>query len=193
MSRAAIVYEYIFENGKRYIGVTYSDREDIRKSDHKTLANRGQGFAFHSAIRKYGYEKIKYNVLCYCSSMETAKIMEKAIIKQFNTICPNGYNIAEGGEGGPGAKKDSIGYKIMRDKITKKQGIKIELSYADGNTIGEFNSYGICAEYIQNLTGIKTKISTITSAIARVANGERKHYRGFYINKLRGDKIESSD
>lgn len=93
-----IVYCYTSPSGKKYIGITSKRREKIRKKDHKSCAEKGIGFSFHQAIRKYGWENFKYEVLCYVSSRETACLMEKALIKEFNTYY-NGYNDTFGGEG----------------------------------------------------------------------------------------------
>ena len=93
-----IVYCYTGPNGKKYIGITSKRREKNRKKDHKSCAEKGIGFSFHRAIRKHGWENFKYEVLCYVSSREIACLMEKALIKEFDTYY-NGYNDTLGGEG----------------------------------------------------------------------------------------------
>lgn len=93
-----IVYCYTSPSGKKYIGITSKRREKTRKKDHKSYAEKGIGLSFHQAIRKYGWENFKYEVLCYVSSRETACLMEKALIKEFDTYY-NGYNNTLGGDG----------------------------------------------------------------------------------------------
>lgn len=93
-----IVYCYTSPSGKKYIGITSKRREKSRKKDHKSYAEKCIGFSFHKDIRKYGWKNFKYEVLCYVSSRETACLMEKALIKEFDTYY-NGYNDTFGGDG----------------------------------------------------------------------------------------------
>jgi hypothetical protein len=68
------------------------DRDDLdlnKKSHHKWVYEQNQ-------IHKY-YEK---TILHQCEDKDELCELEKHYIKEYNTIRPNGYNIAEGGEGG---------------------------------------------------------------------------------------------
>ena len=79
-------------NGIFYVGQTIRDI-DKRKVSHKYNANKGCHFLFHKAIRKYGWNNFKWEVLCECSSKEELDEMEFHYIKQFNSLMPNGYNM----------------------------------------------------------------------------------------------------
>lgn len=97
-----IVYKYTSPSGKIYIGKTSMKRERRRKYEHMDDArkHRFPNVSFHKAIRKYGFENFKYEVLAYVSSNKTADLMETALIKQFDSKNKNiGYNLTDGGDG----------------------------------------------------------------------------------------------
>ena len=50
------------------------------------------------AIKKYGSENFKVEILEIASSLEELIFLEKYYIKFFNSISPFGYNLTEGGE-----------------------------------------------------------------------------------------------
>lgn len=82
------------ENGKYYIGQTKGTLER-RIQNHKSAA-RNKDTLFYRAINKYGIESFEWEILVECSSKKELDTKEKELIAE-NT---NGYNIAEGGEGG---------------------------------------------------------------------------------------------
>jgi group I intron endonuclease len=55
-----------------------------------------QCYALNNAIRKYGADKFIVKTLCICDKSELNN-KEIMYIKIFNTRCPDGYNIHEGG------------------------------------------------------------------------------------------------
>lgn len=86
-------------NGKIYIGQTTKSL-NTRKLSHinDSLAIRDNLY-FHNAIRKYGINNFKWEVLESCASKEELDDMEFHFIKQFNSKAPAGYNMTEGGGG----------------------------------------------------------------------------------------------
>lgn len=99
-------------NGKRYIGKDQNDNQyymgsglllwnsyrkqfnnpelnNNKRSDHKWVYFENQ--------RQNIYSK---TILCYCNDPNELCELEKYYIALYDTIKPNGYNIAEGGEGG---------------------------------------------------------------------------------------------
>ena len=56
-----IIYKYTSPSNKVYIGQTINEKN--RKRQHRESALRGEGFYFHAAIRKYGYENLKYEMI----------------------------------------------------------------------------------------------------------------------------------
>lgn len=111
-----IIYKTINEiNGKCYIGQTIKPLSE-RKKSHLQRANAGTDFYFYRAIRKYGFDNFKWEIIEECSSKEEMDEMEYHYIKQYNSFKPNGYNLTWGGEGNHGFKhseesKRKIGLK----------------------------------------------------------------------------------
>ena len=85
-------------NRKQYIGQTISN-VGHRWSEHKYDAiKRNKQTALASAIRKYGVENFNIKSIQDNIPYKELDIREIEYIKEYNTICPNGYNISEGGK-----------------------------------------------------------------------------------------------
>lgn len=83
-------------NNKKYVGQTRYSLENRWKQhlqDSKTILDR----KLYRAIRKYGKESFKLEVLCNCSSLEELNEKETYYIKLFDTV-KNGYNHGYGGD-----------------------------------------------------------------------------------------------
>lgn len=83
-------------NGKKYIGLTSGLKRRLWLHEH----GYGSGLVA-SAIKKYGRDNIRFDVLFECSNHEYAGMLEIGLIKYFNCMPPNGYNLTMGGEGTP--------------------------------------------------------------------------------------------
>jgi group I intron endonuclease len=85
-----IIYKTInLINGKSYIG-----------KDSKNNPNYlGSGIYLNSAIKKYGRENFKKEIIALCYTKEHLNFLEKFYIQFCNTKAPNGYNLADGGIG----------------------------------------------------------------------------------------------
>jgi len=79
--------------GKHYIGQTKVNLPN-RKSQHKFHANNGCKFLFHTAIRKYGWDNFKWEILYDCVTPEDLNEKELNYIKEYNSLKPNGYNMS---------------------------------------------------------------------------------------------------
>lgn len=92
------VYIHIFPNGKRYVGVT----------QQKLIYRWGNGSGYAGtvvgrAIKKYGWENIKHEIMFENLSREMAFEKEILLIKLYNTNnIKYGYNITSGGMGSHG-------------------------------------------------------------------------------------------
>ncbi len=87
-------------NNKSYIGITINF--DRRIKQHQ---NMNSDSLIHKAILKYGKDNFTYEILKEDLSIEDAEEMEIRLIKEENTLSPNGYNLAKGGYyGGTKAK-----------------------------------------------------------------------------------------
>lgn len=95
-------------NGKVYIGITC-------KTPTARWGAGGRGYERHpyfwSAIKKYGWENIKHDILQVGLTKEEACAKEIEYITKFNSNNPDyGYNMTCGGE---------VGYKHTQDSIAK--------------------------------------------------------------------------
>lgn len=81
-------------NGKIYIGQTIHPQR--RWIEHKQKARHSQDkYPIHLAIEKYGENNFTFEIIEWTENYDEE---EKRLIKELNTICPNGYNVGEGGE-----------------------------------------------------------------------------------------------
>ena len=100
--RNYIVYMHIFPNNKVYIGITQQIPEKRWK--------KGLGYDSHQkimkrAIKKYGWENIKHEILFTNLSKQEACDKEIELIAFYDsTNKEKGYNVSEGGEGTIGVK-----------------------------------------------------------------------------------------
>ena len=86
------VYEHIFPNGKKYIGITC----DVEKR-----WRNGKGYEIQPkiarAINKYGWENVTHNIIIDGISKEQAETLERYLIAELKTI-DHGYNTSTGGD-----------------------------------------------------------------------------------------------
>lgn len=84
------VYMHTCPNGKRYIGIT-SKKPEKRWS-------RGLGYhtqIFYRAIKKYGWDNIKHEIVDVVETVEEAVQLEAEYIKKYNTTSRwHGYNVS---------------------------------------------------------------------------------------------------
>lgn len=108
-----IVYKHIFPNGKIYIGIT-SLTSAIDRWGSNGIRYKGQ--LVGKAIKKYGWENVKHEILYTGLTKEQASEIEIDLIKYYNsTNISYGYNLTAGGEGG------SLGYHKKLSEDTKKK------------------------------------------------------------------------
>ena len=89
------VYVHINKiNGKMYIGQTCQSLQQRSGRNGKLYLECP---IFGKAIKKYGWNNFKHIVLIDNLSQEEANIIEKELIKKYNTII-NGYNVSPGGK-----------------------------------------------------------------------------------------------
>lgn len=99
-------------NGKKYIGQTIQNVS--RRIDRHKIGP----FAIGNAYRKYGEENFKVEILFNSFDTEYLNKAEKQLIKSYNTMYPNGYNLMEGGQ--IRLTKKSI-EKIRLSRLGKKE------------------------------------------------------------------------
>lgn len=102
-------------NNKKYIGYTKQSLEK-RIKDHLYRSKYKSGPTYNTpfkcAIRKYGIENFKWEIIEKYSLTDECRKGEKRLIKKIDTISPNGYNLHEGGLGG--RHSEEVNKKISR-------------------------------------------------------------------------------
>ena len=148
-------------NGKIYIGKSVDIYERFNTHKRESLISqeqweqnyRGIKTPFHAAIRKYGAENFKLEIIEECLEQELNE-KEKYYIKLYNSTNKDiGYNIQEGGTGGWGGKGEGVHNHILtqkevdlikqklKERWTSKQ-IQELIPKASSSTISNIN-YGI--------------------------------------------------
>lgn len=91
------------ENSKQYIGKAIHVLNKKTPQKHGAYKRwnshvKSSGGVIGNAIKKYGRDKFKVEIICVCKT-ENEDELERYFIKEYNTLVPNGYNILEGGQG----------------------------------------------------------------------------------------------
>lgn len=158
------VYEHIFPNGKRYIGIT-SRKPSIR------WGKNGNGYTqqyIRNAIIKYGWENIQHNILYTNLNKEDACKKEIELIKKYRTNNKQyGYNLSKGGEI-PSTTLTEEALENLR-KVQKKNRICIAQYSLDGIFIKTFEGIK-CAE---------KELGIQASHITQCCKGKRQSSGGY--------------
>lgn len=104
-------------NGKCYIGKTVKDNAKSRWNDH--INGYHPNSLIHKAISKYGVENFTFEELEYPTSPEILNIRERYLIKKYNSLAPNGYNLTVGGDGCLGFEMSE---KTKQELSNKRKG-----------------------------------------------------------------------
>lgn len=130
-------------NGKVYIGLTTQGLK-VRKRRHRGDALSGKSnLVFHIAIRKYGWDNFKWEIIDTAERADELNDKEVYWISYYDSY-RNGYNSTLGGEGISGFKIPRTEAHNINNAIA--QGAKPFLVYdLNGRFIGEYISKGKCA------------------------------------------------
>jgi group I intron endonuclease len=125
--KRAIIYKITNTvNGKIYVGKTVKtlpERKGLHKFLHLHKEHKDGDSPLYRAMRKYGWNNFKWEIIDQCLFDESARELEKYYIKKFNCMVPGGYNCTAGGDGICGHKmSDETKRKISQAKIGKKYG-----------------------------------------------------------------------
>lgn len=157
-------------NGKVYIGQTIDIER--RKIEHIKSSENGTGFAFHRALRKYGYDSFEFDILHIVKEDEPyfrIRLDELEIkeIQCHHCLVPQGYNIAYGGQGGDNGKLVHAWAQTEegKQKIKKRSEKMIASSPHIMKTCVECGSQYLC----------KSNKSKFCSASCRNQNYNREH------------------
>jgi len=101
-------------NKKCYVGVTTKSNVNDRWASHKSAIKCGNGCPLlMKAFNKYGEDAFVFEIIIICFDDDVFYYENEYIIK-YNSLSPNGYNVAEGGKSG----KTFLGKK--HSEATKK-------------------------------------------------------------------------
>ena len=179
----AIIYRVTNEiNQKKYIGYTKNFRE--RKNRHKDSAlKRNSPFAFHQAIRKYGWNNFKWEIIYESWDDEHClTVMKPHFIIEYGTFGENGYNMDKGG------RKGMLGLK--RKPLTENQKNNISVGTKKNALKGKDHPmYGTKANE-QFLMASKTSMSgkKHSDDTKKKQSESRKKYLEENINGMFGKK-----
>lgn len=129
-------------NDKVYIGQT-KGTINKRWIGHKSKANKGSNLVIHSAMRLHGIENFNIELLECVATLEEANKKEFELVKQFNSKCPNGYNMVDGGNveflNATEPKTTEHKQKIQNSHIKNAKPI-VQFEISTGNFIREWSS-----------------------------------------------------
>ena len=97
-------------NGKIYVGQTQRTLKE-RIAEHKH-----GGLYVDKAIRKYGWENFRAEVIEECTTLEELDERERFWIAEFDCIYPKGYNRTAGGSG-------MVGFRHSKESVVKMSEI----------------------------------------------------------------------
>ena len=110
------VYMHITPSNKKYVGIT----GDIPKNRWDSGHGYKQNPYFWNAIKKYGWNNIKHEILYTDLTEKEAKTKEIELIAQYNSTNINfGYNITKGGD-----TRASMSEETRLKMISKSKGQK---------------------------------------------------------------------
>lgn len=108
------VYQYIFPNGKVYVGMTKNSieqRRDMGYNHNKPL---------QKAIREYGWNGFEHKIIADNLTILQAEKIEKETIEKYKSNIPdNGYNISAGGRATYAGLKHTEEYKKKMSELYK--------------------------------------------------------------------------
>ena len=115
MQKKYKVYKYTAPNGKLYIGQTCN-------SLRRRAGNHGECYVecplFYNAIKKYGFENFKSEIVADGLTLDEANWLEKYLIAYYHSAERKyGYNLSHGGDGILGYSSPEKNAKISKAKM----------------------------------------------------------------------------
>ena len=122
------VYKYTTPNGKIYIGITHQHPSKRWGSGY----NYDYNIHFFNAIKKYGWDNIKHEVLFENLTREEARAKEIELISLYDsTNRDKGYNISPGGEMQTQETKEKIEKTRQERKLDELQSVRSKKRWED--------------------------------------------------------------
>lgn len=119
------IYLHTSPSGKGYVGQSV-DPIEVRWNKHVSAAKRNAGSPLlGAAIRKYGADSFRHEVLDVMATQQGADLVEALWIKQRRTRAPGGYNLAAGGNA-PGYHHEETKVRIGKASSVRLQSMTPE-------------------------------------------------------------------
>lgn len=122
-------------NNKKYVGQSIRN-DNTRYNNHicscKYESNSEYNSPLHRAIRKYGLENFKYEILAKdIEDINLLNNLEIYYIQKLNSLIPNGYNIESGGKNCSKPKSLEQKEKLTwaQAKLTEEEIIELRKAY----------------------------------------------------------------
>ena len=161
-------------NGKKYIGQSYNieQRYKSHKRNYTNSNLHSYGTAFYRALRKYGFENFKFEILVQSDSFTKEELNEQEIyyIAKFDSF-KNGYNMNYGGQYTSNINKKLTEAQVLeiKEKIlnTNMQFTDIAVQYGlsrDAALVSMINKgkvWGMTGEYHYPLRENATQMRTM--------------------------------
>ncbi len=165
-------------NQMKYVGQTIRTLKQ-RKSSHLSSSKKGSTYYLHRAIRKYGAENFKWEVMYNASSEEELNEKETFFIKEYNTNSQDGYNLTEGGRGIRGWKhseltKEEAGTPILEVNLIRLP-VGILLTLTDFLTV--VFTLGRRVHLIPFLPATVSSTASTVKSLPGITNEVAKTYR----------------
>ena len=130
MEKNYCVYCHTSPSNKKYIGIS---KDPIKRW------NNGKGYIknylFYRAIKKYGWDNFKHEILYTNLTVDEAGKIEKKLINEWNLTNPNfGYNLREGGNG---KFSDYSRYLMSKSRLKNKNCLGHSLSQETKDKISQ--------------------------------------------------------
>lgn len=111
-------------NGKIYIGQSVDTTR--RWYEHKReAAHEKPSMLISRAIKKYGDNMFKFEVIAGCRSWDDANELETLLVSQHNSLVPNGYNVSLGGYNAPKSEAWKQALEKWRTSLSPEERAEI--------------------------------------------------------------------
>lgn len=181
-------------NGKQYVGQTSNFPK--RENEWKCLSAYYANKKLNEDREKYGLDNWKVEILAETDNRKDAWELEKRFINDYNTVFPNGYNRAFGGETNKGG---NIGYHNGKEFEKGHKPWNYDLKNTHFSPDTEFKPISVVQLKNSNVVKIWDSIkdaaesvdNCYTSSISRCCKGITKSAGGFnWMYKEDYDKIQ---
>ena len=113
MNKSMVVYLITdLTNGKQYVGQTTKTLKE------RLTRHRSGDLYVDRALNAHGWKNVKVEILEECETYDELNRLEQEWIDVLETCRPSGYNLTEGGLGGPGHKLSEEAKRRISEKKT---------------------------------------------------------------------------